>query len=796
MDSYLSNLNPQQREAVEYSDGPQLVIAGAGSGKTRVLTYKIVHLLHNGYLPHQILALTFTNKAADEMRARVSQLVGQTIAAKLWMGTFHSIFSKILRYNASYVGFKSNFTIYDTPDSTALIKHIIKEMKLDDKAYKASVVLSRISMMKNALYSPSDYAHDANFIKEDDRCLRPRMAEVYLKYWERCRIAGAMDFDDLLFYTNILFRDNPQVLKYYQDFFKTILIDEYQDTNFAQDHIVYQLARRHHSIFAVGDDAQSIYSFRGASINNILTLKDRYPGLKIFRLEQNYRSTQNITLAANSLIEKNTEQIKKSLFSENSVGAKVKIKQFQSDYDEAYYIANTIISMKQRMGCNWSDFAVLYRTNAQSRILERAFSSGGNKDTHGNTRMPIPYRIYGGTAFYQRKEVKDAVAYFRLALNPNDDEALRRVVNFPKRGIGTTTIDKLQAAANSHNMSIWSVLANPTIYGAALNKGTLAKIQGFRTLIDQLIVINNSAETAYEAVRDIIKLTGLIDVLANDDTPENVSRLQNLEELVGSAELFVKNQQELEGGSISLCDFMTDVSLSTDQDQDAEQSNPANTVTFMTVHAAKGLEFANVIIFGAENDFFPSSKSQNSLKEIEEERRLFYVAITRAKLNCIITYASQHTIAGKLSPANPSPFLDEIDPKFVERINRQTPPSLYCEGSNTSSSGYFINKYPKNSACQTTAKVSVTRAKLTPLSNVRTQHSASLRQTSSNNGDEGFTTHGIDEVSKGLPIVHQRFGSGTIVDLDASSNKSITVDFENVGTKKLLLSFAKFKIQR
>lgn len=790
MDNYLSNLNPQQRDAVVYSDGPQLVIAGAGSGKTRVLTYKIVHLLHNGYQPHQILALTFTNKAADEMRERVSRLVGEQVASKLWMGTFHSIFSKILRYNASFIGFKSNYTIYDTPDSTALIKHIIKEMKLDDKKYKASAVLNRISIMKNALYSPKDYAQNAYLVKEDEQCMRPRIAEIYSRYWERCRIAGAMDFDDLLFYTNILFRDNPEVVRQYQDFFKTILIDEYQDTNFAQDHIVYQLAKEHQSIFAVGDDAQSIYSFRGANISNILTLQKRYPTLKIFRLEQNYRSTQNITLAANSLIEKNTEQIKKSLFSENAVGEKIKIKQFQSDYDEAFYIANAIISLKQRLSYNWSDFAVLYRTNAQSRILERALSSGGAKDTHGNTRMPIPYRIYGGTAFYQRKEVKDAVAYFRLVINPDDDEALRRVINYPKRGIGQTTVDKLQAAANNHNKSIWSILTNPVLYGAQLNKGTVSKLQGFKSLVESLIKVNDSSENAYEAVREIIKLTGLIDVLANDDTPENVSRVQNLEELVGSAELFVKNQQEFEGDSISLCDFMTEVSLSTDQDQESEHSD--NTVTLMTVHAAKGLEFSNIFIFGAENDFFPSSKSQGSLKEIEEERRLFYVAITRAKDNCIITYASQHTIAGKISPANPSPFLDEIDSKYVQRINRFPSYSNQDERVSHRSSGHFINTYATNQESATMAKVSVPHARLTPLSKTKQQHTAASQSSPAKGGE--YSTHQIDELKIGQHIIHQRFGDGVISEIETVSDNSIKVNFENVGQKKLLLSYAKFII--
>lgn len=786
MDNYLSNLNEQQREAVEYVAGPQLVIAGAGSGKTRVLTYKIVHLLNNGYRPHQILALTFTNKAAKEMRERISTLVGASIASKLWMGTFHSIFAKILRYNASYIGFKSNFTVYDTYDSLQLIKHIIKELGLDEKQYKASSVLNRISIMKNALYTPSDYAQSKELMIEDERCKKPQTALIYKLYWERCKRAGAMDFDDLLFYTNILFRDVPEVLAKYQNFFKTILIDEYQDTNFAQDSIVYQLAKEHQSIFAVGDDAQSIYSFRGANINNILTLTKRYPTLKVFKLEQNYRSTQNITFAANSLIEKNSAQIKKSLFSDNPLGSKIKIKQFISDYDEAFYIANEIVRLKQRFTYGWNDFAVLYRTNAQSRILERTFSSGGAKDTHGNTRMPIPYRIYGGTAFYQRKEVKDAVSYFRLVLNHDDEEALRRVINYPKRGIGQTTVGKLQQAATAHSTSIWGVLSSPEFYGVKLTKGTLFKLREFKELIDSLTACNENTADAYSSVSSIISKTGLIEVLANDNTPENVSRVQNLEELVASAELFVKNQQELEGGSTSLSDFMAEVSLATDQDQEADG---ANAVTLMTVHAAKGLEFSNVVIFGVENDFFPSSKSQSTLSEIEEERRLLYVAITRAKDNCIITHAQQHTINGKLTPANPSPFINDIDPKYVDRI--LTHDQSLSSQPTSFGSGRFINKYASSSD-DTKAKVTTSKPHLTPVSQIIDRRS---RVEPSAVTADGFATHSVSELYVGQTISHQRFGIGVIKEIDTSSDHKIVVDFENTGKKNLLLAFAKFKLK-
>ena len=781
MDNYLSHLNTQQRQAVEYDGGPQLVIAGAGSGKTRVLTYKIVHLLQNGYEPHQILALTFTNKAAREMRERISALVGEEVASKLWMGTFHSIFAKILRINVEKLGFKSNFTIYDTYDSTSLIKHIIKELNLDDSVYKPAVVLNRISMMKNALYTPDVYAREKQFIREDEQLNRPKMAQIYLQYFNRCKVANAMDFDDLLLYTNILFRDFPEVLKKYENLFKMILIDEYQDTNFAQDNIVYQLARHHKSIFAVGDDAQSIYSFRGANIRNILSLEKRYPGLKIFRLEQNYRSTQNITLAANSLIAKNSGQIPKTLFSENEIGSKVQIKEFQSDYDESYYIANTIVRMKQMGNYDWSDFAVLYRANSQSRVLEKAFNSGGLKDSHGHVRMAIPYHVYGGLAFYQRKEVKDAVAYFRITLNVDDEEALLRIINYPKRGIGQTTVNKLLSAAHQADVSVWKVVSNPALYGVTLQKSTIIKLQNFKTLIEDLANFNANCTNAGLMVNHIIEKTKLISVLYGDNTPENISRIENLNELSRSAAEFVQSQLESFGGNTSLADFMATVSLATDQDNN---SNAQNAVTFTTVHSAKGLEFPNVFIYGVENDFFPSEKSKNSLPEIEEERRLLYVAITRAKQNCIITHARQHSIAGQVKAANPSPFLKNIDPKYV------------------SQSGSFPQKWTKIDdisispeevpEIQDRPKIEASVSRPTPMP--KPQRPTYRPQSTPTVTDSQFSIHSVDEISLHCQIIHKIFGKGEVIQISDNDSQMVVVNFENMGKKTLILKYAQIII--
>ena len=530
-ENYLEKLNEQQRAAVEYCDGPQLVIAGAGSGKTRVLTYKIVHLLQQGYEPWRIMALTFTNKAAREMRERIEPLAGPDVAAQLWMGTFHSIFSRLLRRNAERIGFKPDFTIYDQSDSRSLIKLIVKEMGLDDKLYKPATIQTQISNAKNALIGPDDYARNQALIDADRDVQRPETAAIYRAYWSRCHIAGAMDFDDLLLYTNILLRDHQDVLEQYQEFFRYILVDEYQDTNFSQHLIVYQLSKKYNRLCVVGDDAQSIYSFRGANIDNILRLQRFYPDIKTFKLERNYRSTQTITEAANSLIEKNKGQIAKHLFSKNAVGDRIPVIQCYSDYEEAYVVANQIAALKARQGDSYEDYAVLYRTNAQSRVLEEALSNGGRRDKHGNMRNAIPYRIYGGLSFYQRKEVKDAICYFRLVINPDDDEALRRVINYPARGIGDTTVGKITHCATQSGVSLWQVINNAEQYGLNVNRGTLAKLDGFTDLIKGLVELNQQGDDALTVARETIKRSHIKSVLMGDNTPENISRIENLDEL-------------------------------------------------------------------------------------------------------------------------------------------------------------------------------------------------------------------------------------------------------------------------
>ena len=787
MENYLTHLNEQQRAAVVYTDGPQLIVAGAGSGKTRVLTYKIVHLLHLGYKPHEILALTFTNKAAREMRERITKLVGIEVASKLWVGTFHSIFAKLLRLNADKIGYKSNYTIYDATDSVSVIKHIVKDMELDDKVYKASAIQDRISMCKNALISPNDYVRkrELRLVDDDVQSGKPLICEIYKKYWERCQAAGAMDFDDLLYNTNVLLRDFPDVKQKYQEFFKYILIDEYQDTNFAQDMIVYQLGHVHQHISAVGDDAQSIYSFRGANINNILGLQKKYPALKIFRLEQNYRSTQNITLAANSLIDKNKGQIKKSLFSENAEGTKIKVIQCSVDYEEAYVVANRISQLKRSQGSSWSDFAVLYRTNAQSRILEKALRSGGLRDSHGNTRVSIPYRIYGGLSFYQRKEVKDAVCYMRMVLNPDDEEALRRIINYPARGIGDTTVKKISDKAVQHGVSMWQVISAPGRYELNVNKGTLAKLDKFGQLMKGLIQFNQDGVNAYETVREIIEKAQLLSVLISDKTPENISRQENLQELLNSAKEFVENQQELgDGDEISLSDYMAEVSLATDQDKNADEND---VVTLMTVHAAKGLEYRNVVIFGVEEDFFPSLKSKNSLPEIEEERRLLYVAITRAEENCIITYANQHFINGNNTPCSKSRFIADINPAYLS--SSSTSYDSEPQPKSSSRNDRWINPHVNDAPV---AKVSINPTqpprKFVPIS------SANPVKPKLTPSSGKISKHSASELKVGMQINHGRFGYGTIKSIDTSSDEKIIVAFNTLGVKTLLLKFANFEI--
>lgn len=777
MEEYIKELNKQQQDAVLYCDGPQLVIAGAGSGKTRVLTYKIVHLLCHGYEPWRILALTFTNKAAREMRERIEGLVGGATASKLWMGTFHSIFARILRINADRIGYKSDFTIYDTADSKSLVKTIIKDMDLDDKIYKPSTVLSAISMAKNALISPTVYAQTSDIMEADRRAKRPQLHAIYRAYCHRCFVAGAMDFDDLLYYTNVLLRDNLDVLRHYQEYFRYILVDEYQDTNFAQHLIVSQLTKENHSLCVVGDDAQSIYSFRGANIRNILNLKNAYPDLRIFKLEQNYRSTQTIINAANSLIDKNTEQIRKQVFSQNDLGAKIEVVQSYSDYEEGFLVANRISQVKMRSHDSYDEFAILYRTNAQSRILEESLR-----------KRNIPYRIYGGLSFYQRKEVKDAIAYFRLSINPDDDEALKRVINYPTRGIGDTTVNKLLRCAIDNRVSVWGVINNLAHYNPGVNNGTAKKLFAFRDMIQSFIDLNEEGKNAEEVAKHIITETRLLSILLSDSTPESISKQENLHELLNGVTEFVSNKQEEgEEERVSLTDFLGEVSLATDQDS---QEGDGERLTLMTVHAAKGLEFSNVFIVGVEEELFPSAMSCSTQSEIEEERRLLYVAITRAKNFCMLSYASSRFRNGQTKTCSPSRFIRDIDPQYLN----------LCSGTSISD-GLMVNpveNYRSSFHSSTGTFGSMRGGNMRSLGERKRQSSAvtsASRQASAVASSSGSDIHDVNELTEGMMIEHQRFGTGKITTIDTSSaDARVVVAFANTGIKTLLLKFARFKI--
>lgn len=779
MEEYLNKLNQQQRVAVEYLGGPSLVIAGAGSGKTRVLTYKIVHLLKNGYHPYNILALTFTNKAAREMKERIASLIGTETASLLWMGTFHSIFSKILRINAERIGFKHDFTIYDTNDSRSLIKTIIKDMQLDDKTYSPNHIQSHISNMKNALISPTDYENDKELRRADERAKRPLTFAIYKTYWNRCRVADAMDFDDLLFYTNILFRDNADILDKYREYFRYVLVDEYQDTNFAQHLIVSQLCKTHNNLCVVGDDAQSIYSFRGANISNILNLSRTYPGLKTFKLEQNYRSTQTIIGAANSLIEKNKYQIHKKVFSRSDIGSKISVIQAYSDYEEGYVTANQIIAVKAIQGCSFEDFAILYRTNAQSRVLEEALR-----------KRNIPYRIYGGLSFYQRKEVKDAVSYFRLAINPDDDEALRRIINYPARGIGDTTVGKLQQAAIKKNVSIWAVLQNPVLYEVSVNSGTLKKLQGFVQMIQSFIDKNRDKQNAFEMAQTILRDSSILATVHSDKTPENISKQENLSELLNGINDFITAKREAgDEENILLTDFLAEISLATDQDK-SDDGTDGECVTLMTVHAAKGLEFRNVIIVGVEEELFPSSMSSDSLEGIEEERRLLYVAITRAKSNCTLTFASSRYRNGQSKQCHPSRFIRDIDPSYLSLS--QTSATLGERFSPYRSSSYNDDGYRSK-------PVFINHRDMQSENHSRPSTASSFNRVSSPyqqptiaTGD--FTSHDVNELAAGMKIQHSRFGMGEIEEISVKDEKIKVYFSEMQETKLLMLKFAKFKI--
>ncbi len=770
MEDYISQLNPQQQAAVLYTDGPSLVIAGAGSGKTRVLTYKIVHLLRLGYEPWRILALTFTNKAAREMRERIEALVGASTASKLWMGTFHSIFARILRQNAERIGYRSNFTIYDASDSKSLLKTIIRDMGLDDKVYKPTVVASAISMAKNALISPDDYAMTRDMMEADARAKRPLLHEIYRNYRQRCFVAGAMDFDDLLYYTNILFKDNTDILHHYREFFRYVLVDEYQDTNFAQHLIVSGLTKDVGDLCVVGDDAQSIYSFRGANIRNILNLKNAYPTLKTFKLEENYRSTQRIIDAANALIAKNTMQIPKEVFSRKEGGRPVEVVQAYSDYEEAFLVANRISQLKIRNDDPYSEFAILYRTNAQSRILEESLR-----------KRNISYRIYGGLSFYQRKEVKDAIAYFRLTVNPDDDEALRRVINFPGRGIGETTLGKLTRFALDNGRSLWSVLVDIDTLDVGVNAGTARKLKGFRDLVAGFSAYDREGHDAFETASLIILKTGMLTMFMSDSTPENISKQENLQELLSGVKEFVEQQVEEGVDDVSLSAYLGRISLLTDQDSDDDAGDER--VTLMTVHAAKGLEFKNVFIVGVEEELFPSAMSSGSLSEIEEERRLLYVAITRAKSFCMMSYASSRFRNGQTAMCSPSRFIRDIGEANLKLSAGADIPASAPVMANP------VDRYRAAMAQSRRRDTSPSRQ-----GNWRSLQSGARVTESRTTSDDG-SLHSSGELRPGMRIAHKTFGEGTVMKIDTSmTDTRLVVDFDNTGNKVLLLKFARFKI--
>ena len=782
MPDYIEELNEGQRNAVLYNDGPSLVIAGAGSGKTRVLTYKIAYLLENGYQPWNILALTFTNKAAREMKERIARQVGPERARHLWMGTFHSMFLRILHVEAGHIGFTSQFTIYDTADSKSLIRSIIKEMGLDEKVYKPGMVQARISNAKNHLVSPAGYANNKEAYEGDRAAKVPALRDIYQRYWERCRQADAMDFDDLLFYTFLLFRDHPEVLARYQDQFRYILVDEYQDTNFTQHSIVLQLAKNHQHVCVVGDDAQSIYSFRGADIDNILYFTKVYPDTKVFKLEQNYRSTQTIVRAANSLIEKNQWQIRKEVFSEKEKGEAIGVYQAYSDVEEGDIVVNKIAELRREKRYAYSDFAILYRTNAQSRIFEEAMR-----------KRSMPYRIYGGLSFYQRKEIKDVIAYFRLIVNPNDEEAFKRIINYPARGIGDTTVGKIIAAATGHNVSLWTVLCEPLAYGLNFNKGTVGKLQAFRELISAFIT-DAAEKNAYEIGADIIRQSGIINDVCQDNSPENLSRKENIEELVNGMSDFCAQRQEEGNSNVLLGDFLSEVSLLTDQDSDKDGDDEK--ITLMTVHSAKGLEFKNVFVVGMEENLFPSGMVGDSPRALEEERRLFYVAITRAEEHCFLSYAKTRFRYGKMEFGSPSRFLKDIDIRFLRlpqdagmfRRVEEEAAAFRRENARGFAPDREDAPYGGKERVSVRPKQQII-APTVPRNLKRVAPSANTASTSPSAGGSA------NRVQQGQLIEHERFGLGEVLKVEGEGdNAKATIRFKNAGDKQLLLRFARFKV--
>ncbi len=794
-DEILQQLNESQQQAVVYCDGPSLVIAGAGSGKTRVLTYKIAWLLKQDETirPWNILALTFTNKAAREMKERIGRLVGEELARYLQMGTFHSVFARILRAEAEAIGFNANFTIYDQSDARSLVKTIIKEMGLDDKVYKPASVADRISMAKNHLLLPQAYAQSA-WARDDASQKRPQVATIYIRYAERCRQANAMDFDDLLVQTWLLFENHEDIRRKYVEKFHFVLVDEYQDTNYAQQAIVYQLTKDRQKVCVVGDDAQSIYSFRGANIDNILNFQSLYKDAKLFKLEQNYRSTQLIVQAANSLIRRNERQIPKNVFSKNEHGEKLQLKPAYSDREEAMIVTQDIKRIRREERRNWNDFAILYRTNAQSRSFEEQM----RKDN-------IPYRIYGGLSFYQRKEIKDVIAYFRLIANPSDEEAFKRIVNYPARGIGDTTVGKIIQTAQAYGVSLWQVIKEPVLFPMDVSKGTMTKIQAFRELIEGWIA-RVATEDAYTLGHDIIMNSGISKDIYSGRNPEDISRQENLEEFLSGMQDFVESRKEEDmGDEVYLPDFLQEVALLTDLDSDEGDSN--DKVTLMTIHSAKGLEFPTVFVVGLEENIFPSPMCTNSMRELEEERRLLYVAITRAEKHCILTCAQNRFRYGRMEYDTPSRFIRDIDPELLDiegesrgqgrsasqATHRQT--SLH-DSMGFGSEGPEWMQNPRPVATQFKAdpkpRAVAPRQPEKPVDpfgpNFKRLYQAVAPRPMASDPS-------ASDLREGCTIEHQRFGVGTVVRIEGTGeNTKLTVDFRNVGTKQLLLKFAKFKI--
>ena len=828
----LNDLNEAQRAAVEYIDGPSLVIAGAGSGKTRVLTYKIAYLLNQGMKPWSIMALTFTNKAAREMKERIGRLVGDDLAQHLYMGTFHSIFSRILRAEAEHIGFNNNFTIYDEADSRSLIKAIVKEMGLDDKSYKPAAVHAKISMAKNNLVSAESYASDAAIYEQNKRAQMPEVGKIFLAYVQRCKQANAMDFDDLLVLTHQLFREHEEIRQKYAARFDYILVDEYQDTNHVQMSIVMQLCKEKLRVCAVGDDSQSIYSFRGANIDNILNYQKQLKGTRLFKLEQNYRSTQTIVKAANSLIKNNRNQIKKDVYSENAVGEKLQYKPAYSDKEEAVIVAKDIKRIKRQDNCEYHDFAILYRTNAQSRSFEEEFR-----------RQGIPYRIYGGLSFYQRKEIKDIIAYFRLVANPDDEEAIKRIINYPARGIGATTVMKIADCAHQNQVSFWEVIGEPAHYGLNVNKGTLAKLDNFRLLISSFIERSHTTDV-YELGDAIIKESGISQDIMSGRDADDLARQENLEEFLSGMSAFVEERRE-EGrmDEAFLTDYLQDVALLTDADSEGAKDEPR--VSLMTVHAAKGLEFATVFIVGLEENIFPSPLAAMSVRELEEERRLLYVAITRAEKHCILTNAKNRFRYGKMEFDNPSRFIDEIDSSLIEAQDEMGG-SYFGGGSSfdrsasygerSSYGGGYGKRMPWDQkrrisdrdedvpewkrvtsqfrpdpkpASDTSSLSSSSRESLSSgnFKSVRAldaarrilgnNRSSSVSSTSSVSFSAGSSSSGssFGALKEGCKIEHQRFGVGIVRKIEGQGeNAKATVEFQNSGVKQLLLKYAKYTI--